>query len=538
MSTPRPGPQPLIPSLLAYLPTHPSLAQSPPPDPLVFSAILLNLIVNTGGLIIDVPRGTDRKRKQKASRHVADICTSVFGRSVREVEMGQMEVEDVGAALCVLEGDEGGRDKQKKGGVDTDGYGREASHNVNEHNENSDARHQKRRDVAAIGHDHHGDDTPEPSTTPRIAQTVIMTDLALLSPPALIRLLNILITRRIVFPSSLNTPIPAAPDRPIPPASATQPDGSDQPVPSPPSVEENLPFPPNFMLVWIREAGTQLPGWMIDQFSSSIFIYPSDLPSMPSRLHSRAPSPDSTNPSSDPTLPPITAKYIYNIQRLLPFTHIHPPLSIHISNLFSATSSHPRLTSTLTSKAHNAFPLFVKAHRLISASVPLPQYWEEALDRRDLIQSTEEKENTSSVTGKIGKVGDAERERFGVGGGRGGVHTWARAAGEEPDVSELRLRAAYNDTAIAGGKVDCASQNDNDGADGEQGGEGWYATSDNVNGVWNLCIRHRVRARKKRGEIMWLMQGGAGDEVDSDVGGEKGLEREADRIMEDILHTV
>ena len=147
------------------------------------------------------------------------------------------------------------------------------------------------------------------------------------------------------------------------------------------------------------------------------------------------------------------------------------------------------------------------------------------------------------------------------------MDSWARSAGEEPDVGDLRVKPLFNDPNVAGGAVLAGSGSsalggDHDGqidsgrdrfqgqgqeadeqGDDEAQGEGWYATPDNVHGVWNLCIRHRVRARKKRGEIMWLLQGGAGDEVDAKLAekGEKvdlALEKEADAIMEGILRTV
>ena len=406
--------------------------------------------------------------------------------------------------------------------------------------------------------------TQPPAAQSQIAHTVITTSLPT-SPPSLIRLVNILTTRRVVSPSALNSLIPSAPDRPV--------DLSSEKIPPKPPVEDSIAFPPDFQLVWIRETGTPCAGWMVDQFTAGIFVHPLDLPEIPSRQDDNADTPESgypthsahadiagTQPSTasrGKTVSPavsthalISTRYIYNLRRLLPFTHIHPPLNTHISNLFSAASAHPRLSSTFTAKALNSFPLYVKAHRLISAAIPLPTGWESALDRRD-----------AQATNIVEKGRDGDKlDRFGVGGGRGGVHTWARAAGEEPDITELRSRIDRQDGAVAGvtGRternlaggepISYAGRPDNDpnggkyGADtaaGEhdQQGEGWYAATENVDAVWNLCIRHRVRARPKRGDIMWLMAGGASDDVGPALEGGQ-MEKEADQIMEGILRAV
>jgi hypothetical protein len=45
--------------------------------------------------------------------------------------------------------------------------------------------------------------------------------------------------------------------------------------------------------------------------------------------------------------------------------HIHPPLAIHLSNLQSATSHHPRLKTTLTARSQLAFSALIKAHRVL-----------------------------------------------------------------------------------------------------------------------------------------------------------------------------
>ena len=107
--------------------------------------------------------------------------------------------------------------------------------------------------------------------------------------------------------------------------------------------------------------------------------------------------------------------------------------------------------------------------------------------------------------------------RLGLGGGRGGVDTWGRMAGEEPDVRWLR-------------------------GEGESSGEDWFAELGDVKGAWGLAVRHRVKWREERGESMWLLKGGAG-EMAAGVNKEekrdsKAKRREVDAILDQILKTV
>jgi len=128
-----------------------------------------------------------------------------------------------------------------------------------------------------------------------------------------------------------------------------------------------------------------------------------------------------------------------------------------------------------------------------------------------------------------------EGERFGMGGGRGGVDTWGLKAGEAPDVRGLRgkLRRGGSDT----GEGD---------AEGREDGEDWYAGLRDVEGAWGVGVRHRVRWRKEGGEVMWLLDGSAADlgrkgyEGERMAKGRKGKRggRDVDGLLEEILRTV
>lgn len=161
--------------------------------------------------------------------------------------------------------------------------------------------------------------------------------------------------------------------------------------------------------------------------------------------------------------PTDSLQYISDIAALLPYTHIHPTLTQHLNNLISATSVHPDLQSTLTGRFFNTLPVLVKAHRLLSAPFTLPTDWRANLAR--LAQPD---------------LGDTQR--FGLGGGQGGVNGWARRAGEEPDLAEL-------------------------GDDGEE----WHAGPENIRGVWTTAIRHRVKWRDVGEGVMWAITTSAAD---------------------------
>lgn len=401
---PEPGSQPLIAALLDHFQSLPHLSDLSP-DPLVFSAILLNLIVNRGGLIVDLPADTGTKRKSRAVQHIANISRSIFGRRTYVTSLN----EDIEPHML----------------------------------------------------DYRFWDDPT-----QLAETIICTGIEDISGPTRLRLVDILLKRRLSSGAHAAAAMPLKDDEGTGDAGCMR-------------------FPDDFLFIWVRNAGRpDPPGWFVDQFASLIPFFPNDLPSISS-------SPDEQLYRTMPR------DYIENLRRLLDYTHIHPPLAIHISNLLSALSTHPRLQSTLTSRAVNTFPLFVRAHRLVSAPFDIPADWEEALRRQ-----------TWAADG-------SHTDKYGVGGGRGGVNTWARAAGEEPPISDLSLA----------------------GLD-EEDDNGWYANTENVNGVWSLCLRHRVKARGRRGEVMWLLQGGAVDEIDIGVDVKRKGSAEVDKIMDDILEAV
>jgi len=115
--------------------------------------------------------------------------------------------------------------------------------------------------------------------------------------------------------------------------------------------------------------------------------------------------------------------------------------------------------------------------------------------------------------------------RFGVGGGRGGVDSWARKAGEEPGLSELVASCPEGDEEEEDVGVGVAEE--------------WYATPENVEGVWNAATRHRTKWKELEGGVMWVLEASAGDLAkrnEGDVGfvlrggqGKRGKEREKKR---------
>lgn len=247
-------------------------------------------------------------------------------------------------------------------------------------------------------------------------------------------------------------------------------------------------LPSDLTLIWVRDQNTKSgPGWLIDQFAYSLCTPAADLPPPP-------PPP----PASEPDEPPIPPDFIRHLGLLLPYTHIHPPLEIHMSNLASAVNSHPRLASTLTGRFAHLFPQFVRAHRLLSRPFSLPRGWRAVLEDPGRCE---------------------EHDRFSLGGGRGGVYTWGREAGEEPSVMELAVMAKRHASA-ADGAEDCNGPggfDENGSGSGSGGGEpddepleDWYSLPRDVAGVFDGCFAHRVEWRDDGEEIMWLMKGGAG----------------------------
>lgn len=139
-------------------------------------------------------------------------------------------------------------------------------------------------------------------------------------------------------------------------------------------------------------------------------------------------------------------------------------------------------------------PILVKAYRLLTTPFKLPPDWQENLAR-------------------LARPEVEDEERFGLGGGKGGVDGWARKAGEEPNLLEL-------------------------GA----GGETWFVGPDDVRGVWMPAIRHRVKWRELSENVMWVMNSNAEGLLQDKGVSEKRREkragrrrRQVDEILEDML---
>ncbi|WWC94669.1 hypothetical protein V866_001517 [Kwoniella sp. B9012] len=248
-------------------------------------------------------------------------------------------------------------------------------------------------------------------------------------------------------------------------------------------IEDELERKFDPLVIWVREEGKEIPSWMIDHFMLSLYVDLDDIDSPPS---------DVDIPINQGIIP---TSYIYQFASLLPYVHIHAPLKIHISNLLSAFSSHPGLRTTMTGKSSRAFGDYVKAHRLLSGSFAVPYAFFET-------SSTQNGNEEESLKGK------------GLGGGIGGVDTWAEMAGEEPSLSKF--------VSETEGAVDDV-----------------YCTPANVEGVWKAFVGHRCRSREEREEVMYLIKGSAvdGDEDETKVkrGGKR---RGVDSILDEILRTV
>ncbi|WVR07841.1 hypothetical protein IAU60_004884 [Kwoniella sp. DSM 27419] len=234
---------------------------------------------------------------------------------------------------------------------------------------------------------------------------------------------------------------------------------------------KHAPFDP--LVIWVRGKGCDVPAWVIDHFACGVHVDMDDLEPVPAGLVDGAVVP---------------AEYIASLRALLPYVHVHPPLAVHMSNLLSAVSCHPSLRACVTQRAVRAFPEYVKAHRLLSGPFDIPAGFSAKVLRQ---QHDEQAQMTRSMTGK------------GLGGGVGGVDSWARQAGEEPSLLE-------------GEAVDDP-----------------YCTPGNVEGVWKVLIAHRCRRRRPREEVMWLMKGGAGDGL-----GRTRQASEVDSILDEVLQAV
>jgi hypothetical protein len=222
----------------------------------------------------------------------------------------------------------------------------------------------------------------------------------------------------------------------------------------------------------------------VDRFSCCESVHPSDIPSAPPLVPS-----------------PLPLLLLENLSTLLPYIHIHPPLQVHISNLLSAITAHPRLSSSLTGRGVNLFTRLVQAHRLLSAPFYLPTGWEEGLEMRRRIQNGDD----------IDLYDNAGR---GLSGGKGGVGMWDVFSGAEPSVRDLSAERVEEEDP--------------------------YADPANVRGVFWTALRHRVKYREERDEVMWLLKRSAGDMLADDTSHvqDRRKGRQVDEILTRILDSV
>jgi hypothetical protein len=152
----------------------------------------------------------------------------------------------------------------------------------------------------------------------------------------------------------------------------------------------------------------------------------------------------------------------------------------------------------MTARFMTTLPILVKAHRLLSSPYKLPPDWYENLLR-------------------ISQPGQGRSQRFGLGGGQGGVDDWPRKAGEEPNIGDLGI-----------------------------GAENWFVVPANVRGIWGNAVRHRVKWRAAGESIMWTMRNSAagllkdlGDD-DEDKTGKRRVKRrkQVNEIVSEMVEMV
>ncbi|OCF32155.1 hypothetical protein I316_06069 [Kwoniella heveanensis BCC8398] len=269
------------------------------------------------------------------------------------------------------------------------------------------------------------------------------------------------------------------------------------------------------LVIWIRKSEAKpVPSWVIDHFTCGLSLEYEDL-DLP-------PIDSDVDPSEETIIP---ADYLSTLTALLPFVHIHPPLAVHISNLLSAISTHPGLRTTFTQRAVRAFPEFVKAHRLLSGSFDLPSNYSSIIGSN----CSDPRSPTSSGVSGGGKKG--------LGGGIGGVDSWAAQAGEEPSLARLSRDAAAKAKSQAQGTGGMADQEEIEVDDP-------FCTPSNVQGVWKVLVTHRARRRRERDEVMWLVKGsaaeaaGAGSIAMADQRERRKQALEVDEIVDELLRTV
>ncbi|WWC71831.1 uncharacterized protein I206_105790 [Kwoniella pini CBS 10737] len=408
------------PLLLRYVLSHPSL-KGWSINPSLLSVLLLALIVRKGGILIDI-----------ASREIDDITKvlqgivhSIFGlRSHRLALHQDVGPDEINNLLSTWR-------SFSHGHISTDNNDEKFNQEINED-----------------------------------LDVLIITGLENASSPVKIKLCDILTKKRFKAPmwkQEMN--------------------GTDnQQEETNEFCEDKMEIQFDPLVIWVREEGSEVPSWVIDQFMLSIHVDFDDI---------EIPPPDLEHTKIIPL------SYLSPLTRLLPFVHIHAPLQIHISNLFSAVSSHPSLRTTFTGKAFRVLPEYIKAHRILSGDIQIP---------KSFFNSPEE----------------AIEDKKGLGGGIGGVDTWNQLAGEQPTLIEFI----------------------NDEDEDELGIEDPYCTPLNVIGIWKVFVTHRCRLREEREEVMYLIKGSASsayaeDELTQNKNNNvnrkmKGL----DRILDEIIRTV
>jgi hypothetical protein len=177
-----------------------------------------------------------------------------------------------------------------------------------------------------------------------------------------------------------------------------------------------------------------------------------------------------------------------DLRSLLLLTHIHPPLESHINNLLAALSLHPTLEANLTARAAACLNTLVKGQRILTGQFELPEGWLEHLHAWRAAKWVEAEYDAgvgSSLPASALRPRTAAGEAGGYGGGPGGVETWGQRAGETPTPASM----------LGPGATD------------------WYCDPDNVEGAWELAVRHRVRARRPGESTLFALNGSAQERV-------------------------
>lgn len=209
----------------------------------------------------------------------------------------------------------------------------------------------------------------------------------------------------------------------------------------------------------------------MDLFACSSPIYADDIEAAPLGIGTQA------------LIPP---DYVMDLRSLLFLTHIHPPLENHINNVVAALSLHPTLEANISARAAACFTTLVKGQRLLATPFDLPPGWLEHL-RAWRTAKWRETEYDAGVGSSLpaSTLNARSGDEGGYGGGPGGVETWAQRAGEVPTPE-----------AMLG-----------------EGATDWFCLPENVAGAWELAVRHRVRARRPGGAMLFALNGSAQERV-------------------------